>query len=103
MTSGNTAPLEQQQKSSSNLLAIFIAVSFIIANGMALFIHPLLNLFQNEAFLILDGLGFALTIVFGAINLENTFTTNDAWKSVIGWLVVVYNILFAALFVSAGA
>jgi hypothetical protein len=102
MTSGTTNP-GTQQKASSGLLGLFIFASFVLAQAGALLIHPQLDLYGQEGFLVADGFGLALTIVFGIINMANTFATNLDWKSYIGFFVIIYNVAFAALYISQGA
>lgn len=99
-------PTESNQHPNANksrLFAAIIVAFFIIFNALAYFVHPALHLFENDSFLTVDAIALALTIVFGVINVENTFETNDNWKTYGGVITILYTVLSFTLFISKGA
>ena len=94
--------LDTQQKSASGFLGLLVFAFFIIAQAGALFLHPELKLFDSRSFQFLDGLALALAIVFGIINIKNTFATNDNWKTFGAVATIIYTIIFSWIFISKG-
>jgi hypothetical protein len=92
-----------EQKKASGFLALLIIGIFVLAQFGAIFIHPALDLFGRRGFLFSDGLALALTIVFGIVNFDNTFETNDNWKTYGGAFTIIYIVASTAIFISTGA
>jgi hypothetical protein len=98
-----TEPTNHPNARASSWFGVAIFVLFIAAQAACYFVHPELKLFESESFLTWDALALALCIVFGVINIQNKFETNENWKTYGGVVAIVYLFFLVGIFVSKGA
>lgn len=99
---GTVNPSEQDQKKRSHILAYAIFAVWIIMQILARFVYPELDLFGRPDFLKWQAVTFALALVFGVINLENGFTSNEDWKTYGGIASIASSVFLAWIFISEG-
>lgn len=103
MVTGNTnTPLNDQQKKDSHILAYAILIVWVAMQIASKFIYPELDLFGRADFLKWQAVSFALALVFGIINFENTFSTNDNWKTYGGIFSIATSVFLAWIFIKEG-
>lgn len=96
-------PMEQDQNKRSRILAYAIFIIWIAMQLAARFICPELNLFDDGSFLKAQGSTFALVIIFGLINFDNTDPTPDAnWKVYGGILTIALSVFLAWIWIKDG-
>lgn len=89
-------------QNNSKILALATIIIWILGQLGCIFLHPELGLYSRTGFIFVQAFTMALAIVSFVVNIENTFETNEDWKTYFSVASIGLSVTFAWIYIQQG-